>query len=130
MFLPFMPIHPPPVTFPDFMSSLPYIPLRIFHRAMPLLCFSLLNFCQLQCLMPRVVSGHTEVIRGQRAGSRLESRCLTHKGLINLRVTVVDLWRGKYLGNRWNRGRNMDFFLFFKYWALLNLIEFWQIHSD
>lgn len=57
-----------------------------------------------------LVSPHTEAITGQLAGSQMESTSLTHGGLINLGVTVVELWKDDHwevlgVGNRWNGGR-------------------------
>lgn len=65
------------------------------------LAFPAFTFRQLQCLMLRVVSARTEVTTGQLAGSRMESHHLTHGGLINLRGTVVELWKEDCVGNRW-----------------------------
>lgn len=60
-----------------------------------------------------LVSPHTEAITGQLAGSQMESNSLTHGGLINLRVTVVELWKDDHrevlgVGNRWSRGRERE----------------------
>lgn len=56
-----------------------------------------------------LVSPHTQAITGQLAGSQMKSNSLTHGGLINLEVTVVELWKEDQwevlgVGNRWNGG--------------------------